>query len=336
MKEAGLSGDTEANVILTGAGTSEYIGNSVVGVLRKYLRREVFSVPTTDFVTHPESFLVPRHRYVIISFARSGNSPESIATYNLVKHLAPESRQIAVTCNKDGELAGKTAEDTKSLCILLPEETNDRSLAMTSSFSSMAFAAIGLCFLDKPGELKMIAKRLGDGAGRIMNDYADDLHDSVSRPISRVTYLGGGALNGTMQECRLKMLEMTDGKIAANNNTFLGLRHEPQVFINDECLTVAALSTDSYVRRYELDLLRELKEKAQGLETIVLCDKSTSEISNLSDRCVELYPEGDPVDDDLRIMTDVVAGQILALFKSLALGLKPDSPSTGGDHSPSG
>jgi tagatose-6-phosphate ketose/aldose isomerase len=330
LQEAGLKGEKKVTTFLSGAGSSEYIGNAASYGLRRGLKRQVFSVSTTDFIIQPRSFLITGYEYIVISFARSGNSPESVATYNLVKQFAPEAKQIVITCNKDGELARTAKQDKNALCILLPEETNDRSLVMTSSFSTMAFTAIGLCFLDRLDELKVLAQKLGIGARRVMREYADDLKRFITQPVTRVSYLGSKALFGTMQECRLKMLEMTEGKIAANVNSFIGLRHGPQVFINDECLVVAALSSDSHSRQYELDLLRELQEKDQGMGTLVICDKATEEIRALSSLCVELYPNGDTVEDDYRIMTDVVVGQILGTFKSLAVGLKPDNPSTTG------
>lgn len=330
LKEAGLKGENNVTAILSGAGSSEYIGNAVSYGLRRCLKRQVISVATTDFITHPQSFLVNGHGYVVISFARSGNSPESVATYNLVKQLAPKTRQIVITCNTEGELAKITEKDENSLCILLPEATNDQSLVMTSSFSTMAFTAIGLCFLDKPDELRLLAQQLGAGAKRVLSTYADELKRFITQPATRVSYLGSNALYGTMEECRLKMLEMTEGKVAANVNSFVGLRHGPQVFVNNECLVVAALSSDLYVRRYELDLLKELQQKDQGIGLLVICDRATEEIKALSPLCVELYPNSDGVEDEYRIMTDVVVGQILGTFKSLAVGLKPDNPSTSG------
>ncbi len=163
-----------------------------------------------------------------------------------------------------------------------------------------------------------------------MYTYADELKHFITQPAIRVSYLGSNALYGTMEECRLKMLEMTEGKVAANVNSFVGLRHGPQVFVNHECLVVAALSSDAYVRQYELDLLKDLQRKGQGMGTLVICDRATEEIRKLSSLWIELYPDGDGVEDDYRIMTDVVVGQMLGTFKSLAVGLKPDSPSTSG------
>ncbi|HDY87445.1 MAG TPA: hypothetical protein ENH82_04925 [bacterium] len=128
----------------------------------------------------------------------------------------------------------------------------------------------------------------------------------------------------------MKMQEMTEGRVAAQFNSFLGLRHGPQVFVNDECVVIAALSSDPYVRRYEIDMLRELKEKKQGCGTLIICDKTTDEIDGLSTHAVELYPQEVPVEDGFRVMTDVTVGQVLGTFKSLYFGLKPDNPSTSG------
>ncbi|MEW5814859.1 MAG: SIS domain-containing protein [Spirochaetota bacterium] len=330
MKEAGLTGEKRATILLSGAGTSEYVGKAAQSVLRKALKREVISVPSTDFVSHPRAFIIPGSSYVLVSFARSGNSPESIASYNLFDKLSSGSKQIIITSNRQGELARVAEGDNHTLTIILPEETNDRSLAMTSSFSTMAFTACGLCFLNRMEELKSLAARLGAGARKVMDEYADALKVFITKPVKRVVYLGAGTLLGTMEECRLKMLEMTGGIIAANVNSFLGLRHGPQVFVDKDCLVAASLSTDFYAQQYELDLLKELKNKGQGAGILAICSQATDRIKHVADLVVELFPDGEAIADDYRIMTDVVAGQILALFKSLDIGLKPDNPSVSG------
>jgi tagatose-6-phosphate ketose/aldose isomerase len=133
-----------------------------------------------------------------------------------------------------------------------------------------------------------------------------------------------------MEEARLKMLEMTEGRVAANVNTFLGLRHGPQVFVSSDCLVAAALASDPYVRQYEMDLLRELHRKGQGAGTLIICDRATDEIRQLASLCIELYPDGEAIGDAYRVLTDVVVGQVLATFKCLAVGLKPDNPSESG------
>jgi tagatose-6-phosphate ketose/aldose isomerase len=330
MLEAGLAGTRKSVVILTGAGTSEYVGNSIVYALRRGLQREVISIPTTHLVTHMPSILAPDQSYALISFARSGNSPESLAAFDLARQLAPRVKQIAITCSRDGALAKAARADRYTLYIALPEETNDRSLAATSSFSAMALAGTGLALLGKPHDLVPLAAVLGGAAERVIKVYGDALAEFAALPFARACYLGSNTLLGTMQECQMKMMEMTDGRVACRFDSFLGLRHGPQVFVKPDCAVVAALSTDLFVRQYEMDVLRELKARKLGCGTLIICDRATDEIRSLCTTVVELFPRGKPAEDEFRVMTDVVVGQMLALFKSLNLGLKPDSPSPDG------
>ena len=259
-------------------------------------------------VTHGREFLVEENDYAILSFARSGNSPESVATYDAVKKYHPGARQLVITCNKDGALAKKAGADSSSYCILLPEETDDNSLVMTSSFSTMAMVASCLPWLDDEAFLLDICRKLGEGASRVFSEYGDMLADFGSRPFKRACYLGSNTLFGTMEECQLKMQEMTDGQVTAKFESFLGLRHGPQVFVDETCAVIAGLSSDPSVRRYEMDMLRELREKKQGMATLVICDRAGDDLRAITEFIVELYPNGDAVDDQFRIMTDVAVG----------------------------
>jgi tagatose-6-phosphate ketose/aldose isomerase len=201
---------------------------------------------------------------------------------------------------------------------------------MTSSFSTMAMVASCLPWLDEGDFLRETCRRLGDGAGRVFSVYGDMLEEFGRKPFERACFLGSNTLFGTMQECQLKMQEMTDGIVATRFESFLGLRHGPQVFVNDKCVVIASLSAKPSVRRYEMDMLREIKEKNQGMATLITCDKADDEIRGLAEYVVELFPAGQGVDDQFRIMTDVTVGQILGTFKSMQLGLKPDCPSASG------
>lgn len=328
--DAGLAGQRNASLFLAGAGSSEFVGTAVAPLLQRRLQRPVSSIPTTHLVTHLDGFIPVGQPSVLLSFARSGNSPESIATYQRVRRHLPDASHIVVTCNSDGNLARRASEDSRAICLVLPEETNDRSLVMTSSYSTMALAAAGLGYLQALDEFATVVESLSRGARRILENQADILADFASIPFSRACFLGSGTLWGTAHECQLKMLEMSDGQVSTRSESYLGLRHGPQVFVDDRCVVVALLSSNEDARRYEIDMLQELKAKNQGCGTLVVCDRAHGDVRGCATHVVELWPEGQPVDDDHRIMTDVVAGQLLATFKCLELGLKPDSPSATG------
>jgi tagatose-6-phosphate ketose/aldose isomerase len=91
-----------------------------------------------------------------VSFARSGNSPESTAAVQLVRDLVPNARFLNITCNADGELAQQGAND--SHFNLMPAASCDRGFAMTSSFTCMLLAALSVLDPDfQPARLNKLA-----------------------------------------------------------------------------------------------------------------------------------------------------------------------------------
>ena len=83
-------------------------------------------------------------------------------------------------------------------------------------------------------------------------------------PASRVTVLTPPALFGAGREASLKILEMTDGAVVSMPETFVGVRHGPMTFLRENELVLCLLSSDMHLRRYEEDLLFELRAKKLG------------------------------------------------------------------------
>ena len=133
-----------------------------------------------------------------------------------------------------------------------------------------------------------------------------------------------------MNEGALKMLEMTAGAVTTTSNSFLGIRHGPRVFIDRTCLVVACLSSQTSVRRYELDLLRDLHRMEQGGGLLAISVRDDPALHELTDNVIALAPEGEGIPDELRTLSDIVVCQLLAFFASRARGLMPDSPSPTG------
>ena len=317
-------------ILLLGAGTSEYIGTSVEDSMRRNLQVPVQTVPTTSFITHPVDLIIRGRPYLLVHFARSGDSPESLGSYDHARNMLPDSCHLVITCNREGKLARAAAHDDKAFTVLLPERTNDRSLAMTSSFSSMAVAALAVARLESMAAFRGDIDAAARAASRLLTESVDKVQTFAEKAGSRIQFLGTGGCYGAMKESRLKVLEMTDGRIAANVETFLGLRHGPRVFVDRECLVVASVSRDMHRRRYETDLLRDLRAARQGRYTLALCDHVTPDLNGLADEILALAPTGVDLIDDLRVVTDVIVGQLIGLFASLKLGLKPDAPSASG------
>jgi tagatose-6-phosphate ketose/aldose isomerase len=339
LVEAGAAGSGHASILLTGAGSSEFVGRAVAPSLRARLLRETAVVPTTHFVTHPDTHFTPGRPALVIHCARSGDSPESLAAWRLLRRARPDVRHLVITCNESGALRREATRDPSALVLVLPPETNDRSLAMTSSFTAMALCAIGLGWLDALPELRPRVEAACEAAGQIIEESSDALEAFAQRDFRRACFLGSDALEGAMSEGALKMLELTAGAVAVMSNSFLGVRHGPQVFIDSGCVVVACLSSEPGVRRYEIDLLRELRRKGRGCAVAAVSARDGPDLQDIVDLRVILSArrpqrgalrEGahsTEVPDHLRVLTDMVACQILAFCRSRALGLAPDNPS---------
>ncbi len=132
-------------MILTGAGTSEFVGNALFAHLSGLLNHKAKSYGTTDIVATPEAYLSRTKPTLLISFGRSGNSPESVGAVDAAESVCDNVYHLFVTCNKNGALSKRAAETHNCYAINLTDETHDQSFAMTSSYSNM-YLATYLCF----------------------------------------------------------------------------------------------------------------------------------------------------------------------------------------------
>jgi len=130
-----------SKIILTGAGTSAYIGLTLHGIFNRSLMVHTDAVATTDLVSHPGNYFFSHEAIMLVSFARSGNSPESSAVVDLADRLCKKCFHIIITCDPEGRLALLHTSSPK-LLIVLPPEANDKSLAMTGSYSGMLLSGL--------------------------------------------------------------------------------------------------------------------------------------------------------------------------------------------------
>ena len=318
-------------VILTGAGSSSHVGLSVQNLLKSKWSLDCEVIPTTDLVTHYDSLLLKKKKYTFVSFARSGNSPESLGAYVLANRFCDEPNHIVITCNKEGELAKHVSRSDKALLIDLLPETNDRGLAMTSSFTSMLMTAQFLAYIQDTDEYGRMLSNLSRSARVILEGFSDQLADACRLDFNRAVFLGSGPLFGSATESQLKLQEMTSGNVICKADTFMGVRHGPRVVIDDKTLVVYFLSGNDWARKYELDLIKQIHSKKQGLLRIAVYEDGGDDIEHYVDRAIDFNRKGRTKIPDLcRPILDVLVGQLLGLFKSLFLGLKPDNPSGDG------
>ncbi len=319
-------------VVFAGAGTSDFVGRCLEGPVSVGLGTRALACPTTDLVTHPEHAFPTSRPAVMVSFARSGNSPESVAAFEIVLKERPEVRHLVITCNEQGDLTRLARRwGHRAFALVLHPRTNDRGLAMTSSFTSMVMAGLGLAYLEDMGQYVPLADRSAIAAERVLAVAPDIAKAMIARGPKRACFLGSGALLGAATECHLKLQELTDGAVICFYNTFLGLRHGPRAAIRKDTLVVGFLSSEPHVRRYELDLLRSNREQGLGLGHLLVCARADDEVRALADAVIEFDPEGElNLPEAFQAPVVTIVGQLLGLFASLALGLTPDAPSTTG------
>ncbi len=328
--ESAILRKKHVRVILSGAGTSNFIGLSVENLLRKRWQVDVETRASTDIVTNWDSIFLKDRDTVLISFSRSGNSPESVGALILANKFLERISHIIITCNKQGKLAGMAGGDN-ILLLLSPEEANDRGLAMTASFTTMVSAAQFLAYIQEIEQYKVIIKSLSEATERLFRKYSGLVKEISNLDFKRAFFLGSGALHGCAVESSLKLQEMTAGRIICKSDSFMGFRHGPEVAVNDESIVVFYVSTDPFVRRYEMDLIEDIYRKDLGMVKVAVCNQSDKKLAKYVDHIIEFDSQGKfEIPDLCRPVMDVTVAQMLALFKSLNLGLKPDNPSESG------
>lgn len=315
------------HIVLTGSGSSMYIGECLAPTLQEGLGIPAQAIAAGTLLTHWRGVLPPGEG-LLISLARSGDSPESCGVVDRVLADAPAWRHLVITCNANGKLATRYQHDPRVTVLVLDEATNDRSLVMTSSFTNLLLAGSGL-LLDSADVLtEQAVAALASVVDHLFDEQTAALAELASRHVEAAVYLGSGGGIGAAHEAALKMVEMTGGKVITMAETFLGLRHGPMSSIRANTLIVGFLSPDPAVRGYELDLLRELDRKELGLAKLVVGEGIPADVLRPGDVAIELAGLGHHGELP-SLLAAVAVGQLLALFRCLRLGDRPDAPSQG-------
>ena len=319
--------DRRGSLLLTGSGSSLFAGDCVAAALQEALRVPTVAVSAGALLTHPSASLPPAGPYLLVSFARSGNSPESCAVIDALK--TPGTHHLIITCNAAGALARRYRDEPQVCTLVLSEATHDRSLVMTSSFTNMALAASALGSRAGFDAYRAATDRVATVARRLLGHDSQALAERARGRFDSVVYLGAGCRFGSARESALKMLEMTGGEIWTMAESFLGLRHGPMAAIGAQTLVVAHLSSEPVARAFELDLLRELQHKRLAVRPVIVGCAVPAELASEGGVIVDCGPASGLADVTLTLV-DALAGQLLAFFSCLALGLKPDAPSRNG------
>lgn len=316
-------------VIFTGAGTSAYVGDTVTPYLKGKVDEkqwELISVPTTTIVSNPYQFLKEDVPTLLVSFARSGNSPESVATVKLAEQIVSDLYQLTITCAKDGELAKRAKDDENTLLLLMPEKANDQGFAMTGSYTCMTLSAL-LIFDTLSDEEKWMIVKTIQKMGESVIRREGFIKKIIDSDFERIIYLGSGSLEGLTREAQLKVLELTAGKIVTAFDSSLGFRHGPKSFVNNKALVFVFVSNQTYTRQYDLDILKELQ---QDNIASLICAIEVEGADNYDGHTFLFDNEALLVPDAYLALPYVMVGQTVSLLASIKVGNTPDTPSPTG------
>lgn len=315
------------SILLTGSGSSEYAAECARTAFQQLAQITAQSIGSGALLTDGLSLLSRARPALMIHFARSGDSPESAGALQVMLHADPQMRQLAITCNAEGKLARAAATTGRLQAFTLDPRTNDRSLVMTSSFTNMVLAAIGLASYADSTTYIASAGKLADAADTLLPAAFEALQ--ATPQYKRVFYLASPATFGAAREAALKMTEMTAGRVLTVAETYLGLRHGPMSAVHPDTLIVCFLSSDPLIRAYEEDLIRELNAKELGIGKVFVGASIPRDLVNDNDIVLE-HPVFADTSVVFHSLLHVAVGQVLAFYRCLQEGLKPDAPSATG------
>jgi tagatose-6-phosphate ketose/aldose isomerase len=319
-----IAGRPDLRVILAGAGSSAFAGEIAAPALRRHLDRRVEAIATTSIVASPLDYLERNTPTLVVSFGRSGNSPESLATTALADELVDDVWHLIFTCDRDGELGRAHSGRANSLVVYMPERTNDSGFAMTSSLTSMLLSCLMML---GPAE-REDAEALARAAEHVVG-LQPDIRALAQTKKQRFVYLGSGPLEGLARESALKLLELTAGEVVTYFDSPLGFRHGPKSVLDGDTLVVVYVSTDPYTRRYDLDIIAEIRgQLGEDAVTVISTEPIPAELGP-----AVVIPGLEGTDDALVALVYLVYAQYLALFTSLECAKTPDNPFPSGEVS---
>ena len=316
-------------IIMTGAGTSAYVGETALPAL-KAAHPDGFhdfeAIATTTLVAQPEAYFSPDVPTLLISYARSGNSPESVAAVRAGQKHCKHFYQITITCAAEGKLAQQAHGDQDNVLFLMPERSNDQGFAMTGSYTCMLLTTLLLFLPAAADEKAAIVKRIAELGEEVLSRVAE-LEAFLGEAFSRIVYLGSGSFAGLAQEVQLKILELTAGEIATVYESSLGFRHGPKSFVNPKTVVFTFKSNDAYTRQYDLDILQELAADDVALKVVGVGAKKPEDFAGTN---FNFTGEAGQLPDAYLALPLAMFGQTISLLASIQLGHEPDNPSPSG------
>ncbi|MCI7239732.1 MAG: SIS domain-containing protein [Aerococcus suis] len=319
-------------VIFTGAGTSQYVGDTVTPHLNQTGDTSQFvfeSYATTDIVAHPQSYLFPDETTILVSFARSGNSPESLAAKEIANKYVNNIYHLLITCASEGKLATESEGKDNEFLLLMPEKSNDAGFAMTGSFTCMTLSAM-LVFDTTADSEKAEYVKAAATLGEEVVSREEDIQKWVDLDYDRVVYLGSGSLSGLAREAQLKLLELTAGQVATVFDSSMGFRHGPKSFINEKTIVFDFVANDTYTSQYDYDILTEVATDDIAQATVGIEQQTQDSGKEFEGSRFTFSSDAILLPAGYLALPYIMVAQTFALLTSVKVDNTPDTPSATG------
>ena len=322
--------EKQPRVAYTGAGSSAFIGESIQKILAKELRLDSVTVHSPDVMAFPEGelFDVPT---LLVSYARSGESPESVEAIRKAQEYVKELYNLVFVCKKDSSLDTYASAQKDTLVLIMPEGSSDKGFAMTSSVSCMILATYVTFGYNEFDERCAFLRILADQVDAEIDAFDRKAAEVAEAEYNRCIFLGLGGLKGLAHEGSIKTMELTNGGVMTNYEGSTGFRHGPKTVINPLTLTVHLISDDPYTRAYDLDLLNEVNRERKGNKTFAITEERNAEAVSASDFVITYPSITEKYGAIESYISCLVAIQLLSLEKSRVLGNTTDDPCAGGE-----
>lgn len=295
-----------SRVLITGAGTSSYAASAIASAWPR-----ATTASASEILIDPERYI---HGIdVVISIVRSGNRSESLAVIQQIHKIRPKIVHWEISCNPEGT----TAKSPLIQSIILNPELHDPNLGTMSSFSCLVLAGISL---SDPAAVRSAVQKACMEMGAKLDAIDKAMQEVAQRTRGRILLLASSPLFSWAQMGAEKILEMTAGKSPALAETYLRLRHGSMTSMRSDTLLLCLLSSESSRRRYEEDLIRELRAKNLGYLVGI---SATQERTKLFDTIIPpMLPDAADV---LRAPFEIIIPQLLGYHLSLRVGLDAGS-----------
>ncbi len=323
-----------APVVLTGSGSSHYVGVCIAPAIQRRTGRQARAMASGELILARPDLLPPQRPLSLVSFSRSGSSPETLALISACLQHEPSVEHRVITCNPKGHVVRRWPPGSAPRVAIdvLDPRSCDKSLMMTSSFTNLALAGLSMAYVKSADIYTWHAQTLTGVGLDLLGSRVHGIGSTARRGFTRMIALGTGGQFGTAQESALKMLEMTDGRVAATAESWLGFRHGPMCALREDCLLLLFFSREAVKRAYQFDVLREIRAKRLPGIVVAVGEGIPAELVSDGDLVVDPPGLADPP-DEWAALAQVVVGQLLGFFRCVEEGLDPDNPAGSGSIS---